>query len=114
MESCKWFKDGSTKYEGYRITPYDKEWFETDTHWIMTKENSTTNLRPKRKFKIAWTEEMKNSLKETGWRFATPEEIKYLKLEDQKIRRLEDQKIRRLKNIKQYVSSIERITQNIR
>ena len=36
----------------------------------------------KRKFKIVWTEEMKNSLKETGWRLATTEEIKYLKLED--------------------------------
>ena len=65
----------------YNLTPYNKEWFETDTHWIMTKENNT-NFNPKRKFKIAWTEEMKNSLKESGWRFATTEEIKYLKLAD--------------------------------
>ena len=47
----------------------------------MTKENKT-NFSPKRKFKMVWTEEMKNSLKETGWRFATIEEIKHLKLED--------------------------------
>ena len=47
----------------------------------MTKENNT-NFSPKRKFKFAWTEAMKNSLKETGWRFATIEEIKHLKLVD--------------------------------
>lgn len=80
MEPCKWFKDGSTKYECYRITPV-KEWYETDKHWILTKENKVT-FDPKRRFKIAWTEEMKNALRGTGWRFATPEEVKHLRLED--------------------------------
>ena len=77
-----WSKRGDNIHNvAYNLTPYNKEWFETDTHWIMTKENNT-NFNPKRKFKIAWTEEMKNSLKESDWRFATLEEIKHLKLED--------------------------------
>lgn len=77
-----WSKRGDNIHNtAYNLIPYNKEWFETDTHWIMTKENNT-NFNPKRKFKIAWTEEMKNSLKESGWRFATLEEIKHLKLED--------------------------------
>ena len=77
-----WDKKGNNIHNtAYNLIPYNKEWFETDTHWIMTKENNT-NFNPKRKFKIVWTEEMKNSLKETGWRFATIEEINHLKLED--------------------------------
>ena len=77
-----WDERGNSIHNtAYNLTPYNKEWFETDAHWIMTKENNT-NFNPKRKFKIAWTEEMKNSLKESGWRFATIEEIKHLKLED--------------------------------
>ena len=77
-----WDKKGNSIHNtAYNLIPYNKEWFETDTHWIMTKENNT-NFSPKRKFKMVWTEEMKNSLKESGWRFATIEEIKHLKLED--------------------------------
>ena len=79
--STIWDKKGNSIHNTvYNLIP-NKEWFETDTHWIMTKENNT-NFSPKRKFKMVWTEEMKNSLKETGWRFATIEEIKHLKLED--------------------------------
>lgn len=77
-----WDKKGNSIHNTeYNLTPYNKEWFETDTHWIMTKENNTS-FNPKRKFKIVWTEEMKNSFKESGWRFATTEEIKHLKLKD--------------------------------
>ena len=78
IQSCKWSKDGTSKYECYRLTP---EWFKTDKHWIMTKEGSPDS-KCKRKFKIAWTEEMKDILKETGWRFATEEERNHLRLED--------------------------------
>lgn len=81
LSACKWTKDGSTNYECYKLTPITKEWYEVDTHWILTKENNTV-FRPRRKFKIAWTKDMKDSLIATGWRFATPEEIKYLKLEN--------------------------------
>ena len=80
--STIWDKKGNSIHNtAYNLTPYNKEWFETDTHWIMTKENNT-NFSPKRKFKMVWTEEMKNSLKESGWRFATTDEIKHLKLAD--------------------------------
>ena len=81
LASCKWSKSGTTNYACYELTPITKEWYEIDTHWILTKENNT-DFRPRRKFKIAWTEDMKNSLISTGWRFATPDEVKHLKLKD--------------------------------
>lgn len=81
LASCKWSKSGTTNYACYELTPITKEWYEIDTHWILTKENNT-DFRPRRKFKIAWTEDMKNSLIQTGWRFATPDEVKHLKLKD--------------------------------